>query len=106
MDLYRATVLQRSGGTIRTLSGNHKISIRRFESIGEIDCWQRQILETECILAGRAVEMSVHVIRIGAGAILGTKRVFRASAFVVDLVDESMLLEGFQRSVECCPVSM
>lgn len=61
-------------------------------------------MKAEGIFADRTIEVSMHVIRVGAGTIFSTKAIFRATAFIINLMHNAMLLECLQRSVESCPV--
>ena len=45
--------------------------------------------------------MSVHIVGIGTGTVFGTQSVLCASALIIYLMNHPVLLECFQRSVEC-----
>lgn len=93
--------LQRSGRTIGAVAGDHKISIRWLKFLRQINDWDRKILKTEGVLAGRTVKVGVHIIGIGTRTVFGTKPIFCTSAFIVYLMDHSVLLKRFQRAIEC-----
>jgi hypothetical protein len=96
-----ATVLQKSAGTVRAETRDHKIPIGRFESIRKIYLRDGKVLKTEGIFTGRAIEVGVHIVGIRTGTVLSAQPIFCTSTLIIDLMNHTVLLKCFQCSVEC-----
>ena len=83
-----------------TRTGNHKIGMVGRKTFRQGKPGYGQFRETERLPAGRAIEVDMHIIGIAAGAIFRTEGKFGAAAFVVDLMNQAMLLKCFQGSIE------
>ncbi|MEX1062732.1 MAG: hypothetical protein WEC12_03950, partial [Balneolaceae bacterium] len=94
----------KNSGTGGTVSGDYKIAVIRGKSGRQIKPGNRDVFKAKGVFAGRTIKMDVHIIRIGAGAVVGTQGVFGAAAFIMNLMNQPVLLKCFKRTVQSGPV--